>query len=190
MVTQKEPLEQVFSILKVWGFVQRASLEMTMMMRGLFILHILCLAVVLPVYAEASMTTGALRASNEEWALPGHERIGMVELGVAYDFTDNVTLGIGSWMAVKGERGGFITLGLDGNVHYPINETIDLNTGLYMGAGLVWQANAGVGYDITPSLSALATLGRMEAVNGDFKANVIGIAIAWQFQLYFQDIVD
>jgi hypothetical protein len=62
--------------------------------------------------------------------------------------------------------------------------------GLAMGSGLVWQGNAGVGYDINPSLSALATVGRMEAVNGAFKANVIGLSLAWQFNVNVRDVIE
>jgi len=106
-----------------------------MMLKRTFALIVLLWTIALPAYAESFITTGALKASYEELTLPGNERMGMVELGMTHDFTDNISLGFGSWMAVKGERGGFITLGLDGVFHYPITEEIDLDTGLYIGAG-------------------------------------------------------
>ncbi|NOS97691.1 MAG: hypothetical protein HOP25_04385, partial [Methylotenera sp.] len=53
--------------------------------------------------------------------------------------------------------------------------------GLRVGGGLVAQGNASIGYQITDALSILATAGRMEALKGDFKANVAGISLAYQF---------
>lgn len=53
--------------------------------------------------------------------------------------------------------------------------------GLAVGGGLVGQVNAGVGYHLSKSLSLLATAGRINAFRGDFKANVAGLALAYQF---------
>jgi hypothetical protein len=53
--------------------------------------------------------------------------------------------------------------------------------GLSVGGGLVAQGNASVGYQLTDSLSILATAGRMEALKGDFKANVLGVSLGYQF---------
>lgn len=53
--------------------------------------------------------------------------------------------------------------------------------GLAVGGGLVAQGNASIGYQFTDSLSILATAGRMEALKGDFKANVAGISLAYEF---------
>ncbi|NOT64926.1 MAG: hypothetical protein HOP06_02610 [Methylotenera sp.] len=53
--------------------------------------------------------------------------------------------------------------------------------GLRVGGGLVAQGNASIGYQITDSLSILATAGRMQAIKGDFKANVAGVSLAYQF---------
>lgn len=53
--------------------------------------------------------------------------------------------------------------------------------GLAVGGGLVGQVNAGVGYRFSKSLSLLATAGRINALRGDFKANVAGLALAYRF---------
>ncbi len=71
----------------------------------------------------------------EEWRLPGNERTGMAELGVSHRFTKNFSAGFGSWMAVTGKRGGFITLGLNGDVWYPLSDRLSLDTGIFIGAG-------------------------------------------------------
>ncbi len=53
--------------------------------------------------------------------------------------------------------------------------------GLATGSGLVVQANASVGYRLSPSLSVMLSAGRMAAPNGPFKAKVAGLGLAWQF---------
>ncbi len=56
--------------------------------------------------------------------------------------------------------------------------------GLAVGSGLVAQANASVGYRLNKSLSIIATAGRIEALQGDFKANVAGVSLAYQFSTF------
>jgi hypothetical protein len=49
---------------------------------------------------------------------------------------------------------------------------------------LVAQGNASVGYRLSKSLSIIATAGRIEALQGDFKANVAGVSLAYQFSAF------
>ena len=51
------------------------------------------------------------------------------------------------------------------------------------GNGAVWQVNAGIGYQLTPDLSVSITGGRMQAINGQFKANILNLALGWRFNL-------
>ncbi len=83
----------------------------------------------------ADLPKGAVKLSFEEFSLPNNEHMGMAGLGVSHNFTENLSLGVGSWMAVRGERGGFITLGISGDLHYPISETFGVESGLFVGAG-------------------------------------------------------
>lgn len=53
--------------------------------------------------------------------------------------------------------------------------------GLAVGSGLVGQANAAIGYHMSKSLSVMATAGRINALHGDFRANVAGLTLAYQF---------
>ena len=53
--------------------------------------------------------------------------------------------------------------------------------GIAVGSGLVAQGNASVGYRLNKALSIIATAGRIEALQGDFKANVAGASLAYQF---------
>jgi hypothetical protein len=106
---------------------------------GLFFLGAL-LSFTSPAYgteqsSESPLSTGSLKLSYEEFTLPGNEKMGMTSLGISHDFTDNFHAGIDSWMAVKGERGGFITLGIDAGLRYPITERIGFDSGVFIGAG-------------------------------------------------------
>ena len=56
--------------------------------------------------------------------------------------------------------------------------------GLAVGGGLVAQGNASVGYRLNKALSIIATAGRIEALQGDFKANVAGVSLAYQFSAF------
>ncbi len=56
--------------------------------------------------------------------------------------------------------------------------------GLAVGSGLVAQGNASVGYRLNKALSIIATAGRIEALQGLFKANVAGVSLAYQFSTF------
>ncbi len=56
--------------------------------------------------------------------------------------------------------------------------------GLAVGSGLVAQANASVGYRLNNAMSIMATAGRIEALQGNFKANVAGVSLAYQFSAF------
>ncbi len=61
--------------------------------------------------------------------------MGLIGGDVLVDVNDHVRLGVGSWGAVRGERGGFITLGLTGEVHQRLGTSWDSHAGLFVGAG-------------------------------------------------------
>lgn len=56
--------------------------------------------------------------------------------------------------------------------------------GMEVGGGLIAQANASLGYHMTDYLSLLGTAGRIQAMQGKFKANVIGVSLAYQFTAF------
>jgi hypothetical protein len=51
------------------------------------------------------------------------------------DVAENMSLGVGSYGAVQGQRGGFITLGMAGEVRQRISPSVLAHAGLYIGAG-------------------------------------------------------
>ena len=51
------------------------------------------------------------------------------------------------------------------------------------GNGVVWQVNAGVGYNFTENLSFSVTGGRMQAFDGPFQTNILGASLGYRFGL-------
>ena len=51
------------------------------------------------------------------------------------------------------------------------------------GNGTVWQVNAGLGWRVTENLDLMLTGGRMQAFDGQFKANVITFGLGYRFGL-------
>jgi len=51
------------------------------------------------------------------------------------------------------------------------------------GMGAVWQLNAGLGYRLTEDLDIMLTGGRMQAFDGQFKANTITVGLGYRFGL-------
>ena len=54
-----------------------------------------------------------IKACYETWSLTS-ENLGMAGWAFNKKYKDNAYLGLQTWMAIEGERGGFITLGFDG----------------------------------------------------------------------------
>ena len=75
------------------------------------------------------------RLSSETLKLPGAEKMGMVGGDLLFDVSDKLRLGVGSYGAVRGERGGFITLGVAGEVRQRLSPAWLSQIGLFVGAG-------------------------------------------------------
>lgn len=76
-----------------------------------------------------------LRFTTENISLPGDEKMGMLGGTMLFDVSRHARLGVGSYGAVRGERGGFITLGVAGEVHQPLWDAWSARAGLFVGAG-------------------------------------------------------
>jgi hypothetical protein len=87
--------------------------------------------------SDTSIATSpmALRMTTEVLSLPGKEKMGMVGSYLLTDVADGVSLGAGTYGAVTGQRGGFITLGVAGEVRQRISQRWLAHAGLYVGAG-------------------------------------------------------
>jgi hypothetical protein len=61
--------------------------------------------------------------------------MGMQRFGLKQSFGPYLNAGVDAFTAVKGERGGFITLGITGGLTYPITTNLSLESDLHIGAG-------------------------------------------------------
>lgn len=93
--------------------------------------------------------------------------------------------------AYAGKAGSYMTGQVGMGTQWPVSERWFVEGeallgaagggGLAVGSGLVGQVNASIGYHLSESLSVMATAGRINALPGDFKANVAGLSLAYQF---------
>lgn len=84
---------------------------------------------------QTSRLNGRVSTIYEEWVVSDRETMGMSGLALHYDATRRLSLGFGTWMAVRGDRGGFITLGVDAAMRWPLTDRLEARTGLFLGAG-------------------------------------------------------
>ena len=97
---------------------------------------------ILSIYARStqamsekpSSAPNQLRSTYERWDLPA-ENMGMVGLSFERQMGSGVFYALETWMAVEGERGGFITLGMNTGLIHALSESVSLRSGLYIGAG-------------------------------------------------------
>lgn len=73
--------------------------------------------------------------TDETWRLPGHERMGMAGGRVLMDLGPHWKAGVASYGALRGQRGGFITLGAEAQARWPLSERLDLTGNLFVGGG-------------------------------------------------------
>lgn len=85
--------------------------------------------------ADLKPTPTAIRLSYESLKLPSGENMGMLAGNLLFDVSDKLRLGVGTYGAVRGERGGFITLGVEGEVQQRLSPSWLSHAGLFVGAG-------------------------------------------------------
>ncbi len=106
------------------------------------------------------------RLADETYQLPAGERMGMTSATMLFDVTDRLRLGAATYAATRGERGGFITLGVAGEYRQPLSERWGAHAGLFLGAGggrngaavagggLMLRSDLGLTYDLNDWLRA------------------------------------
>lgn len=109
--------------------------------------------------ASLNTTRTTWMLSDETWKLPGNETMGMVGGNLLFGVSDKLKLGVASYGAVRGNRGGFITLGATGEFEQALTSRWGAHAGLFVGAGggrggqplagggLMVRANLGLSYD-------------------------------------------
>ena len=102
-----------------------------------------------PTYNEAyannhliQPTTSAVRLTYESLNLPGGESMGMLGGDVLVNVNEHLRLGVGAYGAMQGERGGFITLGVEGEWQQRLSDAWVSHAGLFVGAGGGHGSNA------------------------------------------------
>lgn len=73
--------------------------------------------------------------TNETWKLPDGERMGMVGGHVLMDIHPQWQIGVASYGAMRGQRGGFITLGAEAQTQWPLSEDYRLTGNFFIGGG-------------------------------------------------------
>lgn len=110
--------------------------------------------------ADAVTTTPTqINAVFETVKLPAGERMGWMGAHLMADALPGLRLGMGTYGATRGERGGFITIGAAAQGHYAITPNWRASTGLFVGGGggrggftlsgggLMVRADAGLTYE-------------------------------------------
>ncbi|MBV5268232.1 MAG: hypothetical protein JZU67_07005, partial [Burkholderiaceae bacterium] len=102
-----------------------------------------------PAYNEAyannqliQPTPSAVRLTFESLNLPGGESMGMLGGDVLVSVHENLRVGVGAYGAVEGQRGGFITLGVEGELQQRISDAWVSHAG-----GLMLRGDLGVTYE-------------------------------------------
>jgi hypothetical protein len=95
--------------------------------------------------------------------------------------------------AVKGDAGAYSTgqVGAGWRNALSQNTFVELEAllgaagggGLNTGSGFVAQTNFNLGYSLNKTFEVLATLGESKALNGDFRAHVVGLSMAYKFNM-------
>ncbi len=109
--------------------------------------------------ADLQTTPVTWSLTQENWRLPAGETMGMTGGNLWWGVNDNLKLGIASYGATRGDRGGFITLGMAGELQHRWDPQWSSTLGLYVGAGgghggqplagggLMLRTDAGLGYE-------------------------------------------
>lgn len=110
-----------------------------------FLFGVLCLALCcnlfspLPAQAGESdgltVTPARFKVTFETLELPGDEDMGLLGGSFLFDTTDWLSVGGSVYGATTGDRGGFITLGLTGEVRKELTRNSEINAGMFVGAG-------------------------------------------------------
>jgi hypothetical protein len=149
-----------------------------------------------PTYQSVPTTW---RATFENWKLPEGETMGMLGTNLLFDVNPNVKLGIASYGAMTGERGGFITLGLASELQKELSENWVAHTGLFVGAGggaggyilagggFMLRADAGLTYKMGPYGNLGAGVSWVTFPTGQIRSTQPYIMYEYPFDSFISD---
>ncbi|WP_198507407.1 hypothetical protein [Mariprofundus ferrinatatus] len=126
-----------------------------------------------------------------------HANLNVNNLGIQLDafLHENFFLTGQGLAAYSGKAGAYMTGLVGAGVHLPLfGSPLFIEAegligaagggGMAVGGGLVWQGNAGLGYQLTDAHSMIAQYGYMAAPKGNFRARVLTLAFAYNFSLF------
>lgn len=98
-------------------------------------LALLCLPQDAASSEDYSPWQGQYRFSAETVELANHEHMGLVGMNYLVDVAPWFTTGIGAYGAMTGQRGGFLTGGIEAGILYPIAPDWRMGAGIFLGGG-------------------------------------------------------
>jgi len=149
-----------------------------------------------PIHGRVRTVVQSYRRAAPNWR-QHHAEQSVELLGIQLDYfpLEHLYLTGEGIAAVRGMAGAYMTGLLGAGLHLPFGEIpffVDVEGvagaagggGIATGGGLIWQANANLGWQIDPSYALLLGGGRIQARSGPFKANVLSLALGYNFTTF------
>lgn len=153
---------------------------------------------VLPAWGENSdgiaTIGGVFRTTFETLSLPADENLGLAGGTFLYEAVDWLSVGPGFYGALTGDRGGFITLGLAGDLEKEINQWVAVTAGLFVGAGgghggydlsgggLMLRPHAGITFNLRDLANAGVGISHVEFPDGSISSTQPYVALELPFE--------
>jgi hypothetical protein len=109
--------------------------------------------------AQQAKYSAHIKSTYEMIHLPKNEPMGLFGIGALFEINRYISVGPEIYGALYGKRGGFFTVGIEGQAHMDIGANIGIQTGLFAGAGGGGCAPQGGGLMLRPSLGISYDLG-------------------------------
>lgn len=133
------------------------------------------------------------RKANDSWRNIPNRSVDNLGVQIDYFVSPYWYLTGQGLSAVKGEAGAYSTGQVGAGLRQKLSKRIFIELegligaagggGINTGSGLVAQTNLNIGYEINPSLEILGTVGETKAINGEFRAHVIGMSLAYKLNV-------
>ncbi len=140
---------------------------------------------------DLSFYKGFYRITYDNIEMPGSEKMGLVGLNYLLDMDHDFYAGFGVYGAVRGERGGFFTGGIEAGKKFPLTGRAALDAGVFMGGGggsaapqgggLMVRPHAGILYDLGPSRIGLS-YSKVKFPNGKIDSDHISLHLEIPFE--------